>query len=109
MRMDDKRTPKRILEWKPIGTGIGGRPGKRWIVEIEEGMEKRQWRNNVKQEQNGRESLRRLKPKVGCNASNRRRYNDHTIYSETCLNRTPLYTGNLDKRKINFGTELFPM
>ena len=21
----------------------------------------------------------------------------------------PLYTGNLDKRKINFGTELFPM
>ena len=31
------------------------------------------------------------------------------IYSETCLNRTPLYTGNLDKRKINFGTELFPM
>jgi hypothetical protein len=22
MRMDDKRTPKRILEWKPIGTRI---------------------------------------------------------------------------------------
>ena len=30
-------------------------------------------------------------------------------YSKTCLKRTPLYTGNLDKRKINFGTELFPM
>jgi hypothetical protein len=36
MRMDDKRTPKRILEWKTIGTRIGGRPRKRWIVGIEE-------------------------------------------------------------------------
>jgi hypothetical protein len=38
MRMDDKRTPKRILEWKPIGTRIRGRPRKRWIVDIEEDM-----------------------------------------------------------------------
>jgi hypothetical protein len=26
MRMDDKRTPKRIMEWKPIGTRIRGIP-----------------------------------------------------------------------------------
>jgi len=38
MRMDDKRTPKRILQWKPIGTRIRGRPRKRWIAGIEEGM-----------------------------------------------------------------------
>ena len=38
MRMDDKRTPKRILKWKPIGTRIRGRPRKRWIVDIEEGV-----------------------------------------------------------------------
>jgi len=38
MRMDDKRTPKRILQWKPIGTRIRGRPSKRWIVDIEEGV-----------------------------------------------------------------------
>ena len=38
MRMDDKRKPKRILEWKPVGTRIRGRPRKRWIVDIEEDM-----------------------------------------------------------------------
>jgi hypothetical protein len=31
MRMDDKRTHKRILQWKPIGTRTRGRPRKRWI------------------------------------------------------------------------------
>jgi hypothetical protein len=39
MRMDDKRTPKRILEWKHIGTRIIGRPRKRWIVDIKEDMQ----------------------------------------------------------------------
>jgi len=37
--MDDKRTAKKILEWKPIGTRIRGRPRKRWIVDIEEDMQ----------------------------------------------------------------------
>jgi hypothetical protein len=37
--MDSKRTPKRILEWKPIVTRIRERPRKRWIVGIEEDMQ----------------------------------------------------------------------
>jgi len=52
MRMDDKRTPNRILGWKPIGTRIRGRPRKRWIVDIEEGMQimgMRRWRNQCKE------------------------------------------------------------
>jgi hypothetical protein len=28
MRMDEKRTPERVLEWKPIGRGIRRRPRK---------------------------------------------------------------------------------
>jgi len=43
MRMDDKRTPKRLLDWKPIGIRIRGRPRKRWIVDIE-----RRYANNGK-------------------------------------------------------------
>jgi hypothetical protein len=49
--MDDKRTPKRILEWNPIGTRIKGRPRKRWIVDIEEDtqiMGIRRWRKQYK-------------------------------------------------------------
>jgi hypothetical protein len=37
--MDDKRKPKRILEWKPTDTRIRGRPRKRWVVDIEEDMQ----------------------------------------------------------------------
>ena len=35
-RMDDMRTRKRILEWKPVGTRIRGRPRKGRIVDIED-------------------------------------------------------------------------
>jgi len=60
MRMDDKRKPKRILERKPIGTTIRGRPRKRGIVDIEEDMqimgirrwgkqceERAEWKRNI--------------------------------------------------------------
>jgi len=68
MRMDDKRTPRRILEWKPIGKRIRGRPSKRWTVHIEEDMQImgiRRWRKQCKKKQNRRESLRRLKNHSG--------------------------------------------
>jgi hypothetical protein len=39
MRMDDKRTPKRILQWKPIVTRTKGRPQKRGIAGIEEDLQ----------------------------------------------------------------------
>jgi len=39
MRMDDKRTSKRILQWKPIGVRTRGRPWKRWIAGNEEDLQ----------------------------------------------------------------------
>ena len=51
-RMDEKRTPKRLLEWKPIGGRIRRRPRKRWIEEVEENiqrMEIRGWRKLCKE------------------------------------------------------------
>jgi hypothetical protein len=36
MRMVGWRIPRRILEWKPIGSRIRGRPRKRWIEDVEE-------------------------------------------------------------------------
>jgi hypothetical protein len=39
MRMDDKRTHKRILQWKPTGTRTTGRSWKRWIAGTEEHLQ----------------------------------------------------------------------
>jgi hypothetical protein len=50
--MDDKRTPKRILQWKPIGTRTRGRPRKRWIAGIEENLQimgVRRWRKQCEE------------------------------------------------------------
>jgi hypothetical protein len=52
IRIDHKRTPKRILEWEPIGTKIRGSPRKRWDLDIEEDIQImgiRRWRKQCKE------------------------------------------------------------
>jgi hypothetical protein len=52
MLMDDKRTSKRILQWKPIGTKTKGRPRKRWIGGIKEDLQimgVRRWRKQCEE------------------------------------------------------------
>jgi len=63
MRMDDRRTPKKILEWKPIGTRIGVIPRKIWIADIEEDMQItgiKGWRKHCKE----REEWKRITVKA---------------------------------------------
>jgi hypothetical protein len=52
MQMYDKRTPKRILQWKPIGTRTRGRPRKRWTAGIEDDLQimgVRRWRKQCEE------------------------------------------------------------
>jgi hypothetical protein len=52
MWMDDKRTPKRILQWKPIGTRTSGTPQTRQIVGTEEDLQimgVRRWRKQCEE------------------------------------------------------------
>jgi hypothetical protein len=39
MRMDDKRTHKKILQWEPIGTRTRRNPRKRWIAGIDKNLQ----------------------------------------------------------------------
>ena len=52
MRMEGKRIPKRVLEWKLTGRRNRGRPRKRWIEDIEENVQImgiRRWRKLCKE------------------------------------------------------------
>jgi hypothetical protein len=63
MRMDEKIILKRILEWKPIGRRIRGRPRKRWIEDTEDGIQImgiRGWRKLCKE----REEWKRITEKA---------------------------------------------
>jgi hypothetical protein len=76
--MEEKRIPKRILEWKPIGMRITGRPRKRWIVDIEDDVQimgTRRWRNQFKERAEWKRIIEKAKTIVDCNASQRRRKN----------------------------------
>jgi hypothetical protein len=68
MQMDEKRTPKRVLEWKPIGKRIRGRPRKRWNEDIEEDIQImgiREWRKLSKERTEWRRITEKAKTHSG--------------------------------------------
>jgi hypothetical protein len=71
----DKRTPKRILQWKPVCMRTRGRPRKRWIAGIEEDLQimvVRQWRKQCEERVEWKKITEKLNFTVGCNASKKR-------------------------------------
>jgi hypothetical protein len=65
--MDDKKTPKKILVWKPIGTRTRLRPRKRWIVDTEDMqiMGIRRWRKQCKEKAEWKKITAKAKTQCG--------------------------------------------
>jgi hypothetical protein len=60
--------PKIILKWKPTGTRIRGRPGKRWIADIEKGTQivgRRRWIKQCEVRAGWKIITEKVKPIVG--------------------------------------------
>jgi hypothetical protein len=79
MLMDDKRTPKRISERKPIGTRIKGRPRKRWSVDIEDRqiMEKRRCRKQRKERAERKRITEKAKTQSGLYGQSKKKKTYH--------------------------------
>ena len=68
MWVDEKRIPKRALEWKPTGRRIRGRPRKRWVEDIEEDIQAlgiRGWRKLSKERTEWRRITEKAKTHSG--------------------------------------------
>ena len=68
MRMVEKRITKIVLEWKPTGWRIRGRPRKRWLEDTEEDIQAlgiRGWRKLSKERTKWRRITEKAKTHSG--------------------------------------------
>ena len=68
MRMEGKRTPKRVLKWKQTGRRNRGRPRKRWVEDIEEDVQMmgiRRWRKLCKERAEWKKITEKVKTHSG--------------------------------------------
>ena len=70
-RMDRARPPGKLLDWRPMGTRLVGRPRQRWQEDVMEDLKKPKFktvRRQLRIEELGETWLRRRKPTKGCSA-----------------------------------------
>ena len=68
MRMEGKRIPKRVLEWKPKRRRKRGRPRKRWVEDIKEDIQImgiKVWRKLCKERAEGKKITEKAKNHSG--------------------------------------------
>jgi hypothetical protein len=71
VRIEGNRMVKRVFKGHPGGRRKTGRPRKRWMDDIEEGlrlMEVKRWRKNNRETSLGKKSFGRPRPYMGCSA-----------------------------------------
>jgi len=67
-RMDQARSIRKLLDWKPMGVRPVGRPRPRWQEDVMEDLKKlkvKNWKETAKDRRTGRDLAERAKPHKG--------------------------------------------
>ena len=67
-RMDQARPTKKLIDWKPMGTGPAGRPRRKWQEDVLEDLKKlkvKNWKEIDKDRRTGRILAERAKSHKG--------------------------------------------
>ena len=67
-RMDQARPTRKLLDWKPMGTGAVGRPRQRWQEDVMKGLKKmkvKNWKETAEVIRTGRDLAERAKTHKG--------------------------------------------
>ena len=86
--MDEKRTPKRVIEWKPIGRRISRRQRKTWIEDVAEDIQRtgiRGWRKLCKERTEWKRITEKAKTHSGLQRQLKNNNNNNNNNSCTCL------------------------
>jgi len=70
-RMDQARSTRKLLDWRPMGTRPVGRPRQRWQEDVMEDLKKlkvKNWKEIAKDRRTWRDLAENAKPTKGCSA-----------------------------------------
>ena len=66
--IDQARQARKLLDWKPMGSGPVGRPRQRWQEDVMEDLKKlkvKNWKEIAKERRNGRDLAEKAKTHKG--------------------------------------------